>query len=187
MKNLLFILSVGFLLMSCTKKKGCTDISAVNYSATAEVDDGSCTQPTPPPSTTTSPTPTTTTSNSTTGGSSCSNYDLSYVTDGAKFVYKEKNPEPGIEYYVSFNPDGTFILMNGLTKLYDNVPFEGTWSYGNGCQIIGEIHNYPIAAANIVYYTYEVEVLESIKFAEFSWLTWESNYSYETSFRGTKK
>ena len=42
-KNLLLIgmISVG-LLTSCSKQEGCTDITATNYSADAEKDDGSC-------------------------------------------------------------------------------------------------------------------------------------------------
>ncbi len=42
-KYLIVLLSLSALLMvSCSKKKGCTDISARNHSFEAEVDNGSC-------------------------------------------------------------------------------------------------------------------------------------------------
>ena len=45
-KNLLLVtvitIGLGSLLTSCSKKEGCTDITADNYSADAEKDDGSC-------------------------------------------------------------------------------------------------------------------------------------------------
>ena len=47
MKNLLLITAVSFglgsLFSSCSKTEGCTDITAENYNADAEKDDGSCT------------------------------------------------------------------------------------------------------------------------------------------------
>ena len=46
-KNLLLVavitIGLGSLLTSCSKKEGCTDLTAENYSADAEKDDGSCT------------------------------------------------------------------------------------------------------------------------------------------------
>lgn len=44
MKNLFSISLLSlFLLIGCTKKQGCTDSSAQNYDANAEVDNGTCT------------------------------------------------------------------------------------------------------------------------------------------------
>ncbi len=40
-KSLILLLSIS-IFYSCKKEKGCTDIAATNYSATAEKDDGSC-------------------------------------------------------------------------------------------------------------------------------------------------
>lgn len=39
---LITIFFLGLLLGSCTKERGCTDISAINYNPEAEKDDGSC-------------------------------------------------------------------------------------------------------------------------------------------------
>ncbi|UKN01970.1 hypothetical protein K6119_00380 [Paracrocinitomix mangrovi] len=48
MKSILAILSISLLMISC-KKEGCTDTTALNYNAEADVDDGTCVYPEPDP------------------------------------------------------------------------------------------------------------------------------------------
>ncbi len=87
-KNLLLIASVsiglGSLMTSCSKEEGCTDITAENYNANAEKDDGSCTYAvTPTPAT--SNIVTITDGGSGTGTTTWTS-DKIYVLDGLVFV-----------------------------------------------------------------------------------------------------
>lgn len=49
MKGLILIGLMFTVVLSSCKKEGCIDPTAVNYSADADVDDGSCTYPAPDP------------------------------------------------------------------------------------------------------------------------------------------
>ena len=86
-KNLLLIMAITFglgsIFTSCSKKEGCTDPAAENYSADADKDDGSCTYATPPPPT--SNIITITDNGSGTGTATWTNDNI-YLLDGFVFV-----------------------------------------------------------------------------------------------------
>lgn len=86
MKNVLLIgvITIG-LLTSCSKKEGCTDITADNYSVDAEKDDGSCEYAVEPTTPTGSNIVTVKSSTSGTGTTTWTN-DNVYVLDGFVFV-----------------------------------------------------------------------------------------------------
>ncbi len=42
---IVFTMSISLILFSCKKEQGCTDITACNFSPTAEENDGSCYSP----------------------------------------------------------------------------------------------------------------------------------------------
>jgi hypothetical protein len=85
-KNLLLVgvITVG-LLTACSKKEGCTDLTAVNYSADAEKDDGSCEYAIEPVTPTTSNIVTVSAGVSGTGTTTWTN-DKIYLLDGFVFV-----------------------------------------------------------------------------------------------------
>lgn len=89
-KNLLLItaitVGIGGIMTSCSKKEGCTDITAENFNPEAEKDDGSCTYKEDPtnPGGGTSPSSTVTVSDNT--GTTTWTKDKTYLLDGFVFV-----------------------------------------------------------------------------------------------------
>ena len=85
-KNLLLIGSVTIgLLTSCSKKEGCTDITAENYSVDAEKEDGSCEYAVDPVTPTSSNVVTVSDNGNGTGTTTWTN-DKIYLLDGFVFV-----------------------------------------------------------------------------------------------------